>query len=108
MEIRVVQLGVGVVKRKVKVQAPSAIEVQVECASICTGGESPGDQFFVLKYKDRFAAAALWAYAEAVRAYAMEREEMGLRAEYEELMEFAGDVAQEARKANRSGSSVPT
>lgn len=29
------------------------------------GNESPGDQFFVLKYKDKFTAPALRAYAES-------------------------------------------
>lgn len=32
------------------------------------------DQFFVIKYKDRFALAAMEAYAEAVRTYAYHEE----------------------------------
>lgn len=43
-----------------------AFNLLVERGIITLGNESPGDQFFVMKYKDKFAAAGLRAYGEAV------------------------------------------
>src|SRR5688572_14400900 len=40
----------------------------VERGVISLGNETPGDQFFVLKYKDQFTAPALQAYVDAIRA----------------------------------------
>jgi len=67
------------------------------------GDESPGDQFFVLKYKDRFAAAALRAYADAVETYAHDVEDAKL---YHELREWAREVDREAAKAGM-GTHIP-
>lgn len=39
-----------------------------EAGLITFGNESPGDQFFVMKYKDRFTLEGLKGYARAVRS----------------------------------------
>lgn len=41
--------------------------------TVCWGGD---DQFFVIKYKDAFAAPALYAYAEAANNKALQLESM--------------------------------
>lgn len=77
-------------------------------AAIALGGK---DQFFVIKYKDKFAAPALHAYANAVLAECAnleniarsllpkERKKMLMRAE--SLREFGLEVFDGARAANR-------
>ena len=85
------------------------------------GGEG-GQQFFVLKYKDKFAAPALRAYAKAVMAEAVSlivhantywgnpecAEAAAERQQGRELAEFAGEVEREAVQAERSGVSIPS
>lgn len=67
------------------------------------GGE---DQFFVVKYKDRFAADALFAYANACRYYA---ENCGDPEEHREYHEFADEVEREAVRArNWPNRKLPT
>lgn len=48
------------------------------------------DQFFVIKYKDRFASAALQAYAQAVSNFAMSLPHDD--PQYAELTEYAGEM----------------
>lgn len=60
------------------------------------GWESPGDQFFVIKYKDRFARFALAAYADAVSDFARTVCPESLRAELEE---YASEIRAEAKLA---------
>lgn len=60
------------------------------------GNESPADQFFVLKYRDKFAAAALIAYATAVIEYT---QCLSNEKEAAELLEYANQIAEEARKS---------
>lgn len=78
------------------------------------GGEG-GAQFFVLKYRDKFAAPALRAYVAAARAEA-ERLREGLQGASEEarnrivgdMLEWAEEVEREAVQAERSGVCVPS
>src|SRR5690349_2844789 len=48
----------------------AAFERLVHNGIITLGNETPGDQFFVMKYKDKFTAPALHAYAIQVMAEA--------------------------------------
>lgn len=77
-------------------------------------GGADGEQFFVLKYKDRFAAPALRAYAKACKDEAVkirERGKSGLTATANkiaaDLEEFAYDVEQEAKCAEKFGTKLP-
>lgn len=72
--------------------------VNIPSKAIHIGNEGPGEQFFVIKYKDEFAAPALWAYSDAVKekarilSYSDERKA-------KELYEFAEEIEAEARQA---------
>jgi hypothetical protein len=68
------------------------------------GGEG-GEQFFVMKYKDKFAAPALRAYAKAVRDES-ESGNVTLR-QSESLREFADDMDREAEAAEDYGDKLP-
>lgn len=68
------------------------------------GGDG-GDQFFVLKYKDIFAAPALQAYAKACRDYAA-ISGAGTN-QQRALIEFAAEVEREAEQALRCGEKLP-
>lgn len=67
------------------------------------GNESPADQFFVLKYKDIFAVPALNAYAFAVMEFARGMNAPSQSAERAELIEYATQIREEARKASQLG-----
>lgn len=79
--------------------------VKIPTKAIRTGAESPGDQFFVIKYKDRFAAAALNAYARAVMEAAIMLE--AGNPERESLIEYATEMAHEALLAEKAGCKIP-
>lgn len=49
--------------------------VQIPTEAISLGNESPGDQFFVMKYKDRFAFKGMIGYRDAVMEYVERRQE---------------------------------
>lgn len=84
------------------------------------GGDG-GEQFFVIKYKDRFAAPALRAYAKAARDHANELfEGCGMAAQEgdgraggqqfrqaESLIEFADEMDREADAAEKCGEKIP-
>lgn len=88
---------------------------------ILLGNESPGDQFFVLKYKDKFTAPALRAYGHAVIAEAESladhadtswdnphcEEAKAERAQARELLEYAAQIIEEANKAESIGCKIP-
>lgn len=63
-----------------------------------TFGDERGEQFFVIKYKDRFAEAALRGYAQAVRAAAFELMPNQVE-EHKSLIEFADEIDREADAA---------
>lgn len=69
--------------------------VSIPSTAIHIGNEGPGEQFFVIKYKDQFAAPALHAYAQAVRlaAFSLPPEKAD---EHESLIEYADEMENEA------------
>jgi hypothetical protein len=82
------------------VEAEAAIKLLSDLGIIQWGNESPGDQFFVVKYKDRFAADALEAYARAAGDYSDRTSDPNLK-------EFAAEILNEAYKARRLGNKNP-
>jgi hypothetical protein len=86
------------------------------------GNESPEEQFFVIKYKDKFAVPALWAYATAIRDEVRElrhhadnywdnpdcQEAVAERKLADELEEFALDIEGEAEAASRLNHQIPS
>lgn len=68
---------------------------------VTLGTESPGDQFFVMKYKDKFTAPALHAYALQVMS------EANKSTGNVELCEFAEQMFIEAKNAEKLGTRIP-
>lgn len=86
-----------------RVNDPAVAEaLQVlQCAGLIHwGDEGPGEQFFVMKYKDRFTHPALKAYARAVDLEAMKTSNA-------ELSEYAAEIDIEAIHALRHGKRIP-
>lgn len=67
---------------------------------ITLGNETPGDQFFVMKYKDKFTAPAL-------HAYAIQAEAEAIITHSSELKEFAQEMFIEAKNAEKLGKKIP-
>lgn len=67
------------------------------------GNEGPGEQFFCMKYKDKFTAPALRAYADAVREAAFKlvaKSSKGFDVpEVQSLMEYATEISLDAQQA---------
>ncbi len=80
-------------------------DITIPANAIRSGAESPGDQFFVLKYKDKFAADALFAYANSVLSHARS---LPTGDEQDSLMEYGGEMIDEANLALRAGNKIPT
>lgn len=82
------------------------ISIRIPGSAVRLGNESPGDMFFVLKYKDKYAASALNAYARAV----MEDAIMLASGDpvRDELIEYAVEIAHEATRAQQTGNQIPT
>ena len=88
----------------------NAFRLLVKQGIISLGNETPGDQFFVMKYKDKFTAAALLAYAEAVK-----KESDRLRSlngdvptdESSSLYEYRCQMMDEAEAAQDLGNRIP-
>ena len=72
---------------------------------ITLGNETPGDQFFVMKYKDKFTADGLRAYAMSV-ARELKREDLTTK-ERSELSEFCAQMSDEANEAQKLGNRIP-
>lgn len=107
----------------------AAFKRLVERGIISLGNETPGDQFFVVKYKDKFAHVALDAYAKAVYIEAFKigekrnelfeklhtegkfREALDsaqpLTAEELSLMEYGSQMFREAEAARELGNRIP-
>ena len=89
-------------------RAVRAFAELVKGGYITLGNESPGDQFFVMKYKDQFTAPGLHAYAIAAEAEANRLDEhassSGLS---KELREYANEIFIEAKQAARVGNRIP-
>jgi hypothetical protein len=77
-----------------------AFNLLVGCGIITLGNESPGDQFFVLKYKDRFTGAALDAYTEAIMEHSK-------RTGSADLLEYAEQMTDETVRAYELGNRIP-
>lgn len=71
---------------------------------ITLGNESPGDQFFVMKYKDKFTASGLRGYATAIVEVLRL---MPAGPEKTSLSEFAGEIFYEAHSAEKLGNRLP-
>lgn len=82
----------------------TAFALDSDCLQL---GDEKDGQFFVLKYKDVFAAPALRAYARACRRYATEAPAVG-KDEKAELLEFADEIDREAIIAAKVGKALPT
>lgn len=90
------------------VRDAEAFERLVESGIITLGNESPGDQFFVMKYKDCFTASGLHAYAIAVKGRATAlRKHNSNNPMSEELDEYAEQMFLEAKQAERVGVRIP-
>lgn len=87
--------------------AAKGMVVCIPAKAIRLGNEGPGEQFFVLKYKDKFAAAALWAYADAVNKHASQLSLEGKHEESKEFTEFAQQIKEEAEKAEAVATKTP-
>lgn len=89
----------------------AAFELLLSAGIITLGTESPGDQFFVMKYKDRFTAAGLQAYAEAVLNYAYSLRTLPPSDETSNiassLHEYASQVRDQADLAYLHGKRIP-
>lgn len=89
-----------------KQEINDAIEVLKSNHVLTFGNESPGEQFFVMKHKDKFTAPALVAYANAVAEFCSALPENDpLRSE---LNEFGAEVLAEARAASNIPHKIPS
>ncbi len=92
-----------------------ALRVLAKFGALTYGFESEGEQFFVMKYKDRFTAAGLRGYAKACREESDAiREGCGRtnRAEgsietANSLEEFAYEIDRESERAAKLGKKLP-
>lgn len=69
------------------------------------GNEGIGENFFVMKYKDRFTAQGLGGYSDSVFQYI--RTSNMSAAELISLKEYADQIYQEAESARRLGDRIP-
>lgn len=81
------------------------IKALADAGFIHFGNEGPGEQFFVMKYKDRFTHYALRSYANHVEAHAM----LPLNSDEQrsKLTEYAADIHAEATTASNHGNRIP-
>ena len=78
----------------------NAFDLLVANGIITLGTESPGDQFFVMKYKDKFTAPALLEYAISVVREAHRMKDASLQ-------EYAVQMLAEANAAKKLGDRIP-
>ncbi len=88
------------------------------------GNEEPGEQFFVMRYKDKFTARGLEGYANAVRSRILVCEDnlsalVGVegeradrlrqenQAQLDDLTEWVAEIEAEALKADKLGVKLP-
>lgn len=96
-----------------------AINLLTEYGLLQVGNESPGDQFFVMKYKDKFTAPALFAYSRAAmdesQALALSLLDPPKEGENREetintcrsLQKYSTEIHTEALSAQRLGNRIP-
>lgn len=83
-----------------------AFEILKKHRVVTLGNENPGEQFFVMKYKDIFTAPALAAYARAIRDYLREHDDLNNVARGS-LQEFMLEIMEEAKRASIAGAKIP-
>lgn len=94
------------------VKCQEAFDTLVDAGAI-DFGDTPETEFFVIRYKDRFAARALHAYADAVKDFAKwvshtaKNTGEDLDVAVKELTEYAEDIMREWEKANLIGTRIP-
>lgn len=120
---------VGPIPDQTELDIVAAFELLLRHGYIALGNESPGDQFFVLKYKDKFTPKALAAYAEAIKSELTEIESKTLaitidcvtggavpsrhahlaelRKRYHALKEWHQQIFDEVMKATELGDRIP-
>ena len=86
----------------------NAFQLLLTRGIITLGNETPGDQFFVMKYKDQFTAPALQAYADSIRDY-LRRSPINVEQQriFSELNEYQWQMQAEADKAVELGNRIP-
>lgn len=82
----------------------TAFNKLVEEGFITLGNESHGEQFFVMKYKDKFTADGLQGYASSV---AEELKKMPAGPEKLSLSEYCAQMFDESHKARTIGNRIP-
>lgn len=83
-----------------------AFNVLKRAGVLTIGNESPGDQFFVMKYKDLFTAPALAEYSHAVRQLLHANSDLSPEDRIS-LEEYAEEISEESKQALRFGNSIP-
>ena len=84
-----------------------AFELLVNRGIVSLGNESPGDQFFVMKYKDKFTADGLSAYSRSVQLFARFLRDRGADAkEHMPLFDYAREIENEAATADGIGNRI--
>lgn len=85
----------------------AAIGVLDRAGCIHWGNEGLGEQFFVMKYKDRFTSRALRAYAEAIHDYRYAHQNLSLD-EHHSLQEYEEGIEHESVVASGFGKQNPS
>lgn len=83
-----------------------AFYLLLENGFITLGNESPGDQFFVMKYKDQFTHHGLRGYADAVSAEAMTKANLK-SGDPCGLNQYSAEIYREASAALKIGNRIP-
>lgn len=86
------------------VRIQQAVELLNSYKLLHCGDEGPGEQFFVMKYKDKFTAPALRAYAIAVEHSAQAD---STPEQIEGLVEYAAEIRRETHLAFEQGNRMP-
>jgi len=81
-----------------------AFELLLKAKIITLGNEAPGDQFFVMKYKDKFTADGLMGYAHAVEREAIKVQDVN---QCRSLMDYAAAMRSESFRAKEYGNRIP-
>ena len=81
-----------------------AVELLIDQGVVSLGDESPEDQFFVMKYKDKFTPDGLRGYAESVARELKKPLDPHVR---RHLVEYAEEMFSQAHQARQTGSRIP-
>jgi len=94
----------GSTENDLALNVDNAINLLRESRCLHFGDEGRGEQFFVMKYKDKFTAPALMAYAKAVENAAVSSQ---AGAGGDSIMEYANEIEREAVAASECGYRIP-